>query len=215
MKVNVKWLFLSIILGVIFYFSNVYAVDLKFEASLDKNREYYVFYTSVNASTHSYETFEKVMQEQGKDPIEARERYYITPKAIRNDGKYVGSMSHYDVTGLLIHRLERKQLGYSDWSYELQNHTIYSDSESYGFVIAYDNFSNKNNVKMNASTKKYLESSYLSTTKKYIKLDEENQNGDHYKIYGFNNESENIRGNKFYTEYTISKDGKKLYIGTP
>lgn len=211
MKVNVKWLFLSIILGVIFYFSNVYAVDLKFEASLDKNREYYVFYTSVNASSHSYETFEKVMQDKGLNPIEARERYYITPKAIPgNDGEYVGSMSHYDVTGLLIHKLKYKQLGYSDWSYELQNHTIYSDSESFGFVIAYDNFSNKNGNKMNASTKKYLESNYLSTTKKYIKLDEKNQNINDYVIYGFNNESENIRGNRFYTEYTISKDGKKV-----
>ena len=100
-----KVIILLIIFLSIGYFSTVHAVDLKFEASLNADKTYYVFYTSVKASSHSYRVFEKAAQERGANPIEAREKLYITPESIRADGRYVGSNSHYDVTGLLIHKL--------------------------------------------------------------------------------------------------------------
>lgn len=188
------------IISFLFWGKGIDAYNLNFYARESSDGKYYVFSTSVGASEHSKNEFIKKAISLGINPVSAREKIYMTPVGHVGDGKtgvYLGGDSYYDVTGLLVHK---KNFG------NLQLFSNYKSENENDVEIYYDVFSG------DASSINYLEnvtSGKGRVGERKIGNSVVNPDFEYYFVSreGFNNSS---NANKFYTKYTISKDGSKV-----
>lgn len=184
----------------IFFGKGIDAYNLNFYARESSDGKYYVFSTSVGASEHSKNEFIKKAISLGINPVLARERLYMTPVGHVGDGKtgeYLGGDSYYDVTGLLVHK---KNYG------NLQLFSNYKSENEKDVEIYYDVFSG------DASISNYLEnvtSGKGRVGERKIGNSTVNPNFVYYQILN-ENLNTSSKNNKFYTKYTISKDGSKV-----
>lgn len=205
LKIRLKlYSILSVLIGILaFSCVKVKAVDLKFYAVEDKTGNYYTFYTTVAASQHSKDVFKRVALRDGYNEIEAREKLYITPESGQEYKSYAGGDSWYDVTGILIHDLgtQRMQDGIHT---VLQNNSVYHDvsiTEPGYIKIGYDA------IEGDSCTSNYLDEAELkfaTVNTKSFKNDIKNA------TLKLESQYYNRRGEPFYTQYTISKDGEKV-----